>query len=569
MKQANYTKNLSLAWCQVILDAVADTGASHVFMSPGYRDAPFAAVLQEHPRLTTVSCMDERASGYMALGAAKAHQRPAVLICTSGTAVANYLPAVIEAHKESIPLIVLSCDRPIELIHSGANQTIDQSQVLGAFLKDYLGLPSPEDQISAPTLRAMLTRSLEQGLIFPRGVVHINVPLRAPLEPQEYKTDRSQAFINSMASLRPTIIEGQSTREPKGKVGRLEDLIHRAERGLIILGRLDESADRVAIEELVRGLSWPCLADIGSSFKGHLDNLVDAELPQTQEWLETYQPDAVLHLGRHLVSKYWDIYLQKRPNLPYVVVSPEAGSQNPAFTAYTHIRSEDYQFLDGLALPEQKSATEGMRAWMENASELVARYPHLTLPGLAQLIMKHSHSQNLFLGNSSSIRAFDTWYFDSPQHVKRVDANRGASGIEGLVSTATGLALASGEAWDVVLGDVSMIHDLNSLFQLSISPAPLRVFLVNNNGGQIFRKLPLGQFPSVLNPLVTTPHEFNFQGVAQSAGLAYKVVETKDALLALLQKAPRAPELIEVPVKIEDDLELFDAIKTLPRRKVL
>ena len=155
--------NLNISWCKLILDALVDAGVAHVFISPGYRDAPFAACLSQHETLRATSCMDERSAAYLALGAAKASAKPSALICTSGTAVANYLPAVIEAHETSTAIVVVSCDRPPELIRSGANQTIDQNRILGSFAQAYLGLPCPEDEISANQVRAMVARTLEKG----------------------------------------------------------------------------------------------------------------------------------------------------------------------------------------------------------------------------------------------------------------------------------------------------------------------------------------------------------------------------------------------------------------------
>ena len=198
------------------------------------------------------------------------------------------------------------------------------------------------------------------------------------------------------------------------------------------------------------------------------------------------------------------------------------------------------------------------------ADDLVAKGQALTLPGIARIVMHESRQENLFLGNSSAIRAFETWYFgDLDSRFRRVEANRGASGIEGLLSTTLGLALETGDAWDLVIGDVSLIHDINALFQLHQMQLPVRVLLVNNFGGQIFRNLPIGQFQDTLDPLISTPHQYSFGGVAGSVGIYYSEVRTLETLREVVATPCTCPELIEIILDPEDDSKMMESLKSL------
>ena len=484
MNQATNIENLTVAWCDGIIETLLLAGAQRFFFSPGYRDAPFAAALK-HRDVELVSCMDERAAGYLALGAAKHDGKPSVLICTSGTAVANYLPAVIEAAKEQIPLFIISCDRPPELIHVGANQTIEQGNILGSFAKTSLNLPCPEDNISAPMLNAMLRRALQRSLTYPYGVTHINVPLRGPLEPRVHNTKRLEEFLGSRPKVGFEPISRQGLATASGFAESLESFVSQTNKGILLVGRLPSGTDFSAIENFAECLGWPIYSDVSSSLKFSHSQLVDPELKAGQDFLEDYDCDGVIHIGKRLVSKYWDIYLSKNPEIPSFVVTNESDELNPSFGLQSVYRTESYKELARTWRFQGKTSSH-MGAWLELAQSHLDSETVLHFPSFANRYLRESECHNLFLGNSSAIRAFDTWQFGRLNRRLRIEVNRGVSGIEGLVSTAMGLCLASGEPWDVVLGDVSMIHDLNSLLQVSLLNLPLRIFVFNNRGGHIW-----------------------------------------------------------------------------------
>lgn len=556
--------NISIAWCEEIVRVLISCGVNHAFISPGYRDAPFAAALKT-VHIGVTSCFDERSAAFQALGYTKHSGKPSMLICTSGTAVANYLPAVAEAHKESVPLVVLSCDRPIELVRCGANQTINQLHTLKEYCKESFSLPCPEDNVSAPMLGAMLSQAMLNGLSFPQGVVHINVPLRAPLEPVAQASERLTAFTKSLEKASSGFrVEGPELALGPAAIERLECFLKEAQRGIVLVGRLDRSVDLEALQKFLRKLSWPVYADVTSGLKYSISDIPDPELPVVQRWLEVYRPDSVLHLGRRLVTKYWDQYLLRNASgVKLAVLSPATGGQNPSFSAALTLKSANLRelnesLLENKGLPYQ---CESLACWQQKALKDIESQHSLSLPKFASLVLKLSDRQGLFLGNSSSIRAFDTWTFEKVDRKLKVESNRGVSGIDGLLSTAIGVAQASDSLWDIVLGDISFLHDLNALFQASMLRLPLRIFVINNGGGQIFQKLPISQYPDVMNPLITTPHSFDFEGVARSARVCYsKVVDVNGLKEKLVTDSPRM-QLIEVVVDSAVDLTLFEQIK--------
>ena len=563
MSQNLNIENLSLAWCEVIIETLMQAGVRRVFFSPGYRDAPFAAAMLGKD-LELISCMDERAAGYQALGASKFDLKPSALICTSGTAVANYLPAVIEASQEQIPLIIISCDRPPELVHGGANQTIAQHNILGSYAKESMALPCPEDSLTAPMLQSMVRGALQRSLSYPCGVAHLNVPLRGPLEPRAEPSQRFDDFTASKKYLGSDAISGLSLKEGEGHRIRLKDFIESAERGVLVIGRLPQNVDYDALKAFASELGWPVFADISSSLKFDLGQLPDAELPACKDFLESFKPDAILHLGKRLVSKYWDQFLSQKKSLPYMIVTHEYKEQNPAFTPCQQFQTQDYAFLGDVRCKGNSDDKLDLSSWCVKAQEVLDADQVLHFPSFANALVASETQSNIFIGNSSAIRAFDTWLFNVRRRELRVEVNRGASGIEGLVSTAIGLCFASGEPWDVVLGDVSMIHDLNALFQLAQLDLPLRIFVINNAGGQIFKKLPLGSYPEVMDPLISTPHSFKFKGICGDASIEYNEICSLLELKELIARPCVGPHFVEVQINAEDDLAFYKTIKELP-----
>lgn len=508
-------------------------GVTSYFISPGYRDAPFIAALEAQPGLELVSCFDERAAAYQALGYAKAKGLPAVLVCTSGTAVANYYPAVIEASVEQVPLLVVSADRPFELVHAAAQQVIDQRQIFGRFAKSSLEFPLPSAGIRGRAWIDIARELLQTSLANPAGPVHINLPFALPLDPVPGREAPSEAYRleleRALAQLSPLPQGGrQNFSDPELEAALLADL-RGAQRGLLVLGRLREASEKAAAARIAARLGWPCFADVSSGLKGTLEHeIIDLQHPPLRAAYEAYQPDCILHLGRRLLSRYFDEAIERHAPDRYWVLSREQGPQDTAHLLQR--RQHDISLetlatrLEGFAIAPQPSELPALSRALQ--ASFAAINDEFNFAAVADAVIDLSPRQGhgLFLGNSTAIRAFDSWCY-RPGPWPRIEANRGVSGIEGLLSTTLGLARASKEPWTLVLGDISLMHDLNAVLSLKASPQPLIIVLVNNGGGRIFETLGIAAYPEVKDPWISTPHSFSFGGIATMAGLAYELCQ--------------------------------------------
>ena len=298
--------NISIAWCRRLVDNLVRLGIDTFFISPGYRDAPMIAALQYRSDCQLFSCIDERAAGFAALGYGRAKAKPAALLCTSGTAGANYLPAAIEASEDQVPLLVLTCDRPVELVMTKANQAIDHSSFLQGYSKRYISLPAPEDGISPRSLDGTISSAVGLTKLFPFGVVHMNIPLRSPLEPRLVANDRIAELDQRPLSggfKRPAVLQPDSE-----DLKVLNEEIGQTDRGLLVLGRLD-GKDRDTVRNFTKKLSWPVYGDICSGLKAK-GQIPDLEIPASRQFLTDYNPQMIIHLGGRLTSKYLDLFLE-------------------------------------------------------------------------------------------------------------------------------------------------------------------------------------------------------------------------------------------------------------------
>ncbi len=551
-------------------------GISHYFVSPGYRDAPFLAALRACPEVEVSSLYDERAAAYQALGFAKATRRPAVLVCTSGTAGANYYPAVIEASVDHVPLLVVTSDRPFELVFAGAQQVIDQRQLYGRHSKKSFDLPAPSESLS---VRAWVSYAREAALAsqsVPAGPVHLNLPFQTPLDPvrEEHpllsiKKEELEILLGDLA----TGEVGATTRHltAAGKT-HLQASLAKAERGLLVLGRLSSKEEQAAARTFAERLGWPVYADVGSGCKGRVPGeLLDIQHPSARAALDDYRPDCVVHLGRRLISRLFDEALSRWNPRDYWVVSDEVGVQDPSHRAQRIQVAIDTIALLDLELPIARTVSP-------SAQELIAfhqtlrrklaegRWSEFCFADVARTISEIAPlaGTDVFLGNSTAIRAFDSWIFDAKAWPS-FEANRGVSGIEGLLSTTIGLAKGSRRPWTAVLGDISLLYDLNAVLSLAQESVQVVLVVVNNQGGRIFEMLPLSKYPWLKDPYVTTPHNFSFAGIAEMAHLPYVLCEDDKSFRHSYQTAVQkgGPCLIECRQGPDVDARYSSFLKTL------
>ena len=534
-------------WVVEIAQSLAAHGVKDVVVCPGSRSTPLALAVARHPVLRVWMHLDERSAGFFALGIARARHRPAAVLCTSGTAVANLLPAVVEAHLARVPLLLLTADRPPELRDNGAPQTIDQIGIFGRNVRWSVDLPVPQMTL-LPFLRATLGRAIGLTQSAPAGPVHLNLPFREPLVP-----DRS--LMATLLAQTPSSVQVTPARRMLGgaELATLASSLIEYRRGLIIAGP-DCPADLgPLLTILAHRLRFPVLADplSGVRYGPHTDDYIlgayDAFL-RDERFVTHYAPEVVLRFGAMPTSKPLLLYLQHHPQARQLVIDGGAGWREPTSLAREHLQVDEHWFClalaDALASSQREGPTLWLRAWQ--TAEQTARttiQAHLLAqetisePGLfARLGTWLPNGTTLFVGNSMPVRDCDT--FLAPRSTPLyVIGNRGANGIDGLVSTALGLAAGDATPLVMALGDLSLIHDTNGLIAARLHRLNATILLINNDGGGIFSFLPQASETDQFELLFGTPHGTDFAPLAALYGAQYTLASDWATVHTALQNS--------------------------------
>jgi 2-succinyl-5-enolpyruvyl-6-hydroxy-3-cyclohexene-1-carboxylate synthase len=525
-------------YVSAFVDELTKVGVRDVVISPGSRSTPFAIVMAEHPNMRVHVNIDERSAAFFALGMAKAKRNPVALLCTSGTAVANYLPAVVEAYYARVPLIVLTADRPHELRDVGAPQAIDQLNIYGKHAKWFMEMALPE---SSPDMlryaRTMAARAAAVAITAPAGPVHLNFPLREPLIP-----NITEHMWTQIEQTEPSFIQvsiGKRMLE-KEQLQLIYKQLSNVEKGLIICGDMDYPGFSDAVIKLAEALNYPILADplsqlrSGTHSKDYIIESYDAIL-KSDTALETLIPEVVIRFGAMPVSKPLSLMLKHHPSIKQFVVDGDGGWREPTLTASYMVHCDEVDFCNGIVKLAQgkRKTSEWAEIWKEinkltKTTLLEAGKDEKMFEGkvfieLAQLLPEKAI---LFVGNSMPIRDADTFFMTNEKNI-RIMANRGANGIDGIVSSALG-ASTTGEPLVLVIGDLSFYHDLNGLLAAKLHNLNATIIVMNNNGGGIFSFLPQAKQEKHFETLFGTPTNLNFEQVVHMYDGQYIKVETWD-----------------------------------------
>jgi len=543
--------NINQLWSWQILARLYASGVRHVCLAPGSRSAPLVLALVEltkiHPDLVLHTHFDERGLGFLALGLSKASAQAVAVITTSGTAVANLLPAVIEARHSHVPLILISADRPDELLDCGANQAIAQQQLFGAQVLDRLLLPAPDRDISVNNWLPSLDRLLRT-----QGPVHLNCPFREPLYPTEPERDFSAAL--------PTRQPFSHNRPPPHPVSPAID-VTLARKTLIVAGQLSPT-EAASLLDFCQRYRLVILADLNSQLRLQPSDWIihyadvlfnNAAFVQTLNRFER-----VIQFSGRLISKrllgwlagFGGDHLIVDGHTDYLDPNRRALQQHQALPDFLLELAEV-----PLNWPACPSDVAALQAWNEIAGEQLPTLIGSTLSeisAITHLVQNLPAGCQLFAGNSLSIRLLDM--YAAPVAPCRVFSNRGASGIDGLVATAAGVAAGSAEPLVLVLGDSSALYDLNSLalvnrVALQTGQAIL-VLVLNNNGGAIFNLLPAAQFGTTQRDYFQCPHDLDFAAAAAQFRLTYARPRSLAELVEQIRLAllPGSATLLEIQV---------------------
>ena len=539
-----------------LVDEFYQLGVRHAVFSPGSRSTTMAMLFKEHEGFETYMNIDERSASFMALGIAKVHKEPTVLVCTSGSAVAHYLPAILEAQYSGVPLIVLSADRPHTLLHVGAPQTVDQHKIFGTAVNYFEELAVPQESHYYTYPRQVARKSYMKAMDTKKGPVHINVPLFEPLVP-ELSRNHFEAGRSSFKVFKPNYSDIFAC-------GEGNNLLERYERILILAGPQIDVDEADMIRSFGEALQAPILADPLSNVRGcDTSNVVistyDALLAGQSLWHEL-KPDCVIQFGQIVVSKRVQQMVASWDNVEYIEVNATMDSMNPTGKTTMHMQASIDVFTNLYGVKNDSPAYLGKWQHLETAGkqklgtaiEEPSCFEGRTIRELQQHI---SDNAQVLIANSMSIRDFDYFWFSGESRAV-LYGNRGVNGIDGTISTALGLAV-NGRPTYLVTGDLSLFHDLNGLAVAKTHNLNLTIILHNNDGGGIFEYLPQ-KGTKHFDYLFSTSQGLDYSGAAKLYGCSYIKISSPDELSSVLAKIGRESgvHIIEIPTNREYSREL-------------
>ncbi len=554
--------NLHLAWARYFLRSLVSSGVTDIVLSPGSRSTPLALAAAAETGLVTHVVIDERVAGFFALGQARLTGRPSVLVCTSGSAGAHYLPAVIEASLGHVPLLAVTADRPWEAQDCASPQTIDQTALLGVYVRHRAELGLPDGSPEALRAVARIAAQAVYRTTSPDpGPVHINARFRKPLEPVDVLTPEPwEPMLATLIARGAPRVYPPTRVPPADAVEALTVACLGARRGLIACGPApavgDLAATRAGVFALAHATGFPLFAETTSQvrFCPAVDGVtacsgLDTALWDRALWADN-APDLVIELGAPLTSATWTRYLSTHPTVPRWVVSP-FGWNDPMGDATAMVFADPGALCAAVAdtlharrpIPPASPWTMGLAAADAQTWSIVRAEtdgPTLTEGVIAARVVAALPSGGvLCVGNSMPVRDLDT-YAPAGGPALRVIHQRGASGIDGLVAGAAGARSVSDAPVVVLLGDVSFQHDLGGLAVAQSVQAPFVIVVVQNHGGRIFQQLPLADRPEVrevIERLFVTPQRLDIPHAAGMFRVGYARVDTVDGLQKSLSTA--------------------------------
>ncbi len=546
------------------VDELARAGLRDAIVCPGSRSTPLVLAFRSNPAVRVRVLLDERAAGFFALGLARAARRPVAVVVTSGTAAANLLPAAVEASLARVPLLLLTADRPPELRDRGAGQTIDQIRLFGGHAKWFAEMPLLDGAAETRRhVRSIAGRAVATATEGPAGAVHLNLPFREPLIPDgDLAPDRptgrpaGAADDGDERAVPPftRVSTGPRTLAP-GELDALAGRLGRTERGLIVAGPQDDAELPAALAKLAHVTGFPILADplSGARTGPHDRALVLARgdfLVRRGPWRDAHAPELVLRFGATPTSKpVTTLLADAAPE--QLVVDGDGGWREPALLPTTFVHADAMRTATSLAeavgcprrtawtddwLAADRAADGALRSWLADVEARGETFEGSPFVHLADLL---PDGAILWAGSSMPVRDMDAWLSSTARAIRPI-ANRGANGIDGVVSSALGAAAAGPGPVALVVGDLSFLHDLNALVAARLHDLAATIVLVDNDGGGIFSFLPQASanmpgvgLPAHYEELFGTPHGIDVGPIVAALGAEHRLVGPRDLREAL------------------------------------
>ena len=541
----NYSQYLSFQ----IVNACKNAGITHAVISPGLRCAPIikAATLSG---LKITSCIDERAAGYYALGLYKANKTRSVLICTSGTATLNYLPALAEAFKTNIPLLILTADRPVDLIKRNSNQTINQISSFTPFTKSQLALSNLQDT------QIQKLQNIFNSKDFSYSPTHINLHLSEPVDDQ----DKAYSKENNIALKTASNFNQDKEEVDESLLGQIQ----KAENPLFIVGSGEYSKEDI---ELILNTNIPTMLDVTTGYKTTLlpsENLTPSfDHPEVRTYFRENPPDLIVKFGQYVVTKHlsnlrttkegkiFEEDILNNQKICFESKQRTVFNKKALLSSLKTLKREDLKHKSWQLLSKTKR---------ENIDKFGLTFPFISKHFLDNIKTK----KTIILGNSTIVRSFDYFIPKAKGPIHKIITNRGVSGIEGFTMMSKAVSEVLDEQVVVFNGDISFLHDLNSLHALKNSTGNLVYFLLNNQCGGIFNSIPI-LIDEKTKPFITTDHTANFEKIIKSFDINYLSVSTTEEYLELLSDIDSIKKTTIIECKIDDkkNVDLFKFLRTL------
>jgi len=574
--------NINYLWSGLMVEELIRNGINRFCIASGSRSTPLTLSAARCDRAVKRIHFDERGLGYYGLGISSAGRGPAVLISTSGTAVANFLPAVIEASKKKVPLILLTADRPPELRKTGALQTIDQPGIFGRYVKWDFDLPAPDSEVGPE----MVLTTMDQAVFMSRsgipGPVHINCMFREPLAPEpgpagwREKKDKLFRWLNSEEPYTRYFYSGKGAGIEDGE--KLIELINASSNGIIVAGKLKDGEPEMVMD-LAEKLGWPVFADLTSGLRlnrnsTHVIHYFDQVL-LSETW-EKEKIDTVLHLGGRITSKRYYQFIDQAGPRNYITVLGHPHRNDPLHVVSHRVRSTVSDFLNAVTPAVKGNGAGGLTGKFRScsaAAEKVIDSFYRKSDQLSEIFLARAVSKTigdghcLFLSNSMPVRDMDMYAAPEGKRLF-IGGNRGASGIDGVIAAACGFSDAHDSPLTLVIGDLAFLHDLNSLALVKGCSNPVTIVVVNNNGGSIFSFLPIADHREHFEKYFITPHGYNFENAAEMFGISYGNVNSKKEFLDRYAFALKQGEsmIIEAVVNREKNVALHKELQSVIKK---
>lgn len=575
-------------WASIFVDEVHKAGIRNICISPGSRSTPLVLAFYHYGGFNLHINVDERSSGFFALGIAKASGTPPVLVCTSGTATANYFPAIIEADKSNIPLIVVTADRPPGLRNSGTNQTIDQINLYGNKVRFFSDIPS-NNLIGLDNSQILVEFDSLRDLVFEaylvatkkseNGPVHFNFPFSKPLEPSDpdvinkiIKMVKSPDFTKVSEDRYFNLISQIVTMAENNIVESLLLTIIQAKRIIVICGPLEGDKELASkIVDFANHLEVPLFIDVLSEIRfsslkptypiQSFNQMISSGIINSIQ-----DPDLILHFGRNPISSALEVYIDNLNLTKKIQITPHVRWNKPVRSNDTRVQSDPIKLIKYLV--SNISKTTQNVSWLNSMLKLNKHAMDIIRSRLedgleaniiSKILSNLDFEFNLFLSNSLSIRYVDEFGFNSKNNV-HIYGNRGASGIDGIVSTASGIAYTTKRPTLLIIGDLALFQDIQGLHNIVNLDINITILVINNNGGGIFRRLPISKFKKPFELLFNTSIDLNIEKLAIFSKLKYNKLNRSEKINSEINLGFR--EGINQIIEFQSDSNVFENYRT-------